>query len=64
MFYKIMAESILKVIKDIKLEIVSYLFKQENNNRKQRKILKHIICKFMKMKGKGHSGEKSDYMQV
>lgn len=63
MFYKIMAESILKVIKDIKLEIVSYQFKQENN-KKQRKILKHIICKFMKMKGRGHSGEKSDYMQV
>lgn len=59
-----MAERILKVIKDIKLEIVSYQFKQENNNREQRKIFKHTICKFMKMKGKGHSSEKSDYMQV
>lgn len=32
MFYNLMAESILQVMKDIKLEIVSYLFKQENNN--------------------------------
>lgn len=32
MFYNLMAESILQVMKDIKLEIVSYLFKQENSN--------------------------------